>query len=162
MIFYFYSQGPSKHDGPPRYSIINFAKMDQTHYDWKSVGTYYDGYIVDVDSEFTEEYEQKGRGECKREECRGNEIKIPDTEDQCCWHCKDCGDDKIKISEYECKECEEGMRSVKNDNDTSYHCVLIEAVSIFDDFLTSYFKGHFTKECSNKGCELQNFPGILK
>ena len=73
---------------------------------------------------------QKGRGECKREECRGNEIKIPDTEDQCCWHCKDCGDDKIKISEYECKECEEGMRSVKNGNDTSYHCVLIEAVSI--------------------------------
>ena len=34
--------------------------MDQIHYDWKSVGTYYDGYIVDVDSEFTEEYEQKG------------------------------------------------------------------------------------------------------
>ena len=52
-----YSQGSSAHDGPPRYSIINFAKLglrDLTNnqYDWKSVGSYIDGEIVDVSPEF--------------------------------------------------------------------------------------------------------------
>ena len=42
-----------------------------------------------------------------RPDCDWNEIKIPDTEDQCCWHCLDCGKYKMRMSEYECKKCDE-------------------------------------------------------
>ena len=161
-----YSQGSSAHDGPPRYSIINFAKLGRdltnNQYDWKSVGSYIDGEIVDVSPEFNKEYEKKGQvGDCQRKECGLNQIKIPDTDDQCCWHCVECGDFKYKgclftfcssnqlfvynffpiyvsVSEYECKECPLGHRSERND--TSYICVEIEAVSLFCALIFSWKK----------------------
>ena len=71
--------------------------LTNNQYDWKSVGSYIDGEIVDVSPEFNKEYEKKGQaGDCQRKECGLNQIKIPDTDDQCCWHCIECGDFKYK------------------------------------------------------------------
>ena len=63
-----------------------------------------------------------------RPDCDWNEIKIPDTEDQCCWHCLDCGKYKMRMSEYECKKCNDGWKSEQNQTDNTVHCVLIEEV----------------------------------
>ena len=63
-----------------------------------------------------------------RPDCDWNEIKIPDTEDQCCWHCLDCGKYKMRMSEYECKKCDDGWKSEQNQTDNTVHCVLIEEV----------------------------------
>ncbi len=126
-----YSHGPAPHDGPSRYSIINFAKtmMDNGRavYDWKNVGTYMDGDIMS-NEEFFETFrpvKQNWTNDCRRTPCATGFIKIPDTDDRCCWHCSPCGPYRYQSSEYECVQCPEGMKSIENDTT----CVLIEPVS---------------------------------
>lgn len=102
--------------------------MNKIIYDWKNVGTYVDGEIVDINDEFAQKYVPKAQAEdCYRIECGFNAIKIPDTEDQCCWHCVPCGPYKYRISEYECRECPEGQKSVVNES--SILCVKIDEVN---------------------------------
>lgn len=124
-----YSQGLRPHDGPPRYSVINFAK-NFTTYDWNNVGTYVDGKIIDIEPDFETRYAPKARlSACGREECELNHIKIPDTDDQCCWHCVACGDYKRRVTEYECHDCEPGQRSYNNQTINETICVSIKEVS---------------------------------
>ena len=123
-----FSRGAMPHDGPPRYSVINFGKNNSI-YDWKNVGTYVDGEIIDIAPDFQMRYAPKARVEaCGRTECGSNEIKIPDTEDNCCWHCVSCGDFEYRSSEYECIECPEGMQS-KVINETHVECIQIPEVN---------------------------------
>jgi hypothetical protein len=128
-----YSQGTSPHDGPPRYSVINFAKVPArgnlaSSYDWTNVGTYYDGQIKDIDMGFfNSNAPRHSMKDCGRRKCLQHEIKIPETDDKCCWHCVPCGPFKYRITEYECRQCK--MGEVSMENDTSINCVLIEAVS---------------------------------
>ena len=125
-----YSQGPMPHDGPPRYSIINFAK-NQDLYDWNNVGTYVDGEIIDIEEGFAASYAPKARVDaCSRKECVLNEIKILDTDDKCCWHCVNCTSFQKRINEYECRDCKPGERSQINLDNETISCVLIEEVSI--------------------------------
>lgn len=125
-----YSQGTLPHDGPPRYSIINFAKKHNDVYDWHNVGTYVDGKITEIEAEFEKHYAApKAKPNlCQRKQCPLNHIKIPDSEDQCCWHCKDCGDDKYRLSDYECMECKPGQRSENNTSVNDTTCVEIPQV----------------------------------
>ena len=127
-----YSRGLSPHDGPPRYSVINFGKtfnQGKVVYDWKDVGTYNGSDIVDMNTEFAERYAPTARNmECGRQECEMNYIKIPDSDDQCCWHCTDCGAFKYRLNEHECRDCPPGERSFKNG--TQMACTLIEEVII--------------------------------
>jgi hypothetical protein len=47
--FKFHGDDHGPHDGPPRYTIINFRKNEvggSTTYDWHTVGTYHDGYFT--------------------------------------------------------------------------------------------------------------------
>ena len=122
-----FSRGPMPHDGPPRYSVINFSK-NESIYDWKNVGTYVNGEIINIVQDFQLRYAPKARNDgCGRKECGLNEIKIPDTQDNCCWHCVDCGDFEYKTSEYECTECPEGQES-SIINETLVRCVPIPEV----------------------------------
>ena len=150
FTFRFYSHDDSysahssvAHDGPPRYSIINFAE-NQTIYDWRTVGTYLDGEIKDIDDEFPTRYQDMAIEKvCNRKECEVNHIKIPDTDDQCCWHCQNCGDYKIAKNQYECIECEKGNRSEISSTDKTVKCVRIEEVifirNLVHNFCTIWF-----------------------
>lgn len=115
-------RGEGTHDGPPRYSIVNFRKQvskappagdDQHHqYDWHNVGTYHDGAISGMDPEFKKMFSQReGHQECQRKRCLPAEVKVPDTNDQCCWHCVRCEVHEYKASEFECKLCPPGQWS---------------------------------------------------
>ena len=107
-------------------------------YDWKNVGTV-DGDIINIEAFFASDYAPKARiDECGRKKCDQNWIKIPDTDDQCCWHCIYCGDLKTQISEYECKDCPTGQRSVINDTSQGIQgiiCVLINEVIHVNSFV---------------------------
>jgi len=48
--FFFYNKDLNAypHDGPPRYSILNFVMDSTGSYDWKNVGTYYHEDIVNL------------------------------------------------------------------------------------------------------------------
>ena len=83
-----------------------------------------------MDETFSVSYEPKGLVDCSRPDCDWNAIKIPDTEDQCCWHCLACGKYKMRMSEYECKKCDDGWKSEQNQTDNTVHCVLIEEVIV--------------------------------
>ena len=149
-----YSHGPDPHDGPPRYSIINFAKAvgadGREVYDWKNVGTYFNGDITEINKEIYDTFVTASKPwiqECQRRHCSAGEIKIPDTDDRCCWHCATCGEFRYRKSEYECENCPEGTINV--DNDTK--CVLIEAVRICSSEARSAEQEHYrTRSCQFK------------
>ena len=87
-----------------------------------------DGEINDIDADFPSRYKHMAIHKvCNRKECDVNWIKIPDTNDQCCWHCVDCGKLKVAKNQYECIDCVPGNRSLII-NGTSVKCVPIEEV----------------------------------
>ena len=103
------------HDGPPRYSIINFRRGSDGRFNWINVGTYHKGFFNEWDPDFEESFSNDSTiVSCAREVCKVGEIKVQDTEDLCCWHCVQCGEFQFKESEFECKQCEEGRRANAN------------------------------------------------
>ena len=103
------------HDGPPRYSIINFRRGSDGRFNWINVGTYHKGFFNEWDPDFEESFSNDSTiVSCAREVCKVGEIKVQDTEDLCCWHCVQCGEFQFKESEFECKQCEEGKRANAN------------------------------------------------
>ena len=124
--------GDGRNDGPPRYSIVSFQKTGSL-YDWQNVGTFHandnhDG-IDCKDSAFCSKFDDANDPlfsklkKCKRQECNISEIKVPDTNDKCCWHCKQCGVDEYKATEFECKPCPEGEWSGGPDTENRSFCV---------------------------------------
>ena len=109
----FHFSGIGMHDGPPRYSIINFQKVNTNlKYDWKNVGTYHEGDISDIDQDFWKLYDNATYlRQCERQECDASQVKVPDTNDQCCWHCINCEVHEYKVSDFECKPCKPGQWS---------------------------------------------------
>ena len=175
------AQHKHKHDGPPRYSIINFQKItsskevirrrlsikgraitascfchiwqiaNKSTYDWQNVGTYHQARITEMDKEFKQEFQQfpnfQNDGKwrrCTRKKCLPHQVltvltlknstyvgtwydfgratdtkyepyfmqvKVPDTLDQCCWHCITCEVHERKKSEFECEACPKGQWS---------------------------------------------------
>ena len=159
--------GPYKHDGPPRYSIVSFQKKNGA-YDWQDVGTFYNGTIKCKDQAFCNQFEEdpfkgliKGVAKnvfsksnrvrlhhklkkCRREECSISEIKVPETNDKCCWHCKQCAVDEYKASEFECKPCQEGMWSGGPGNGGRSTCV--EKPESYLDYSDGYAIGIIMKK----------------
>ena len=131
--------GHDKHDGPPRYSIINFQKNDGSsgnyvdggdhsshEYDWHNVATFHDDQFSEWDPKFVHSFEGgglKAASRCLRRRCGWSEVKVQDTDDACCWHCRPCTEVEVKVTEYECRRCPMGTRSDANRT----NCVLIEA-----------------------------------
>ena len=123
--------GHLPHDGPPRYSIINFRRGREEEdgrgrrgrFDWFNVGTFHEGFFGEWDPDFLAKFSSDPRiVQCVREVCKVGEVRVQDTpEDLCCWHCVQCGEFQFKDSEYECKQCPEGSRSDENRS----HCVPI-------------------------------------
>ena len=111
--FVFYGDGDGTvHDGPARYSIINFQRSREGRYDWKNVGTFHDGQFTEWDSSFRLAFSSdKSITHCMRKKCRQSEIKVQNTEDLCCWHCTECEELQFKHSDYECQSCPLGARS---------------------------------------------------
>ena len=125
--------GDGRNDGPPRYSIVSFQKNGSL-YDWQNVGTFqgndnHDGKIVCKDPKFCSQFNDEKNPlfiklkKCKRQECNISEIKVPDTNDKCCWHCKQCLVEEYKATEFECKPCPEGEWSGGPDTENRSFCV---------------------------------------
>ena len=103
------------HDGPPRYSIINFRQGSDGRFNWYNVGTYHKGFFNEWEPDFENNFSNDSTiVRCVREVCKVGEIKVQDTEDLCCWHCVQCGEFQFKESEFECKQCDVGYRSDMN------------------------------------------------
>ena len=103
------------HDGPPRYSIINFRRGPEGRFNWYNVGTYHKGFFNEWERDFEDNFSNDTTiVRCVREVCKIGEVKVQDTEDLCCWHCVQCGEFQSKESEFECKQCDEGYRSDTN------------------------------------------------
>ena len=126
--------GIGRNDGPPRYSIVSFQKNGSI-YDWQNVGTFYgkengegtklhceDDVFCDKFKDKTHFLYQKLK-RCKRQECNVSEIKVPDSDDKCCWHCKPCLVDEYKATEFECMPCPEGQWSGGPENENGISCV---------------------------------------
>lgn len=120
--FHFY--GEHKHDGPPRYSIINFQRRPHSNfYDWHNVGTFHNGEFTEFDESFYETFKSDTSiMKCSRPKCEKSAIMVQKTEDLCCWHCIACNDRQKKVSDYECETCPLGEQS---DGINRTDCVLI-------------------------------------
>ncbi|QQP57591.1 Metabotropic glutamate receptor [Caligus rogercresseyi] len=116
-----------RHDGPPRYTIINFQERGDS-YDWYKIGTYINGKIL-LNSEIVN-FTQHPVTSCTRKSCRPYEIRVPSSSDGCCWTCKQCSINEFRKSEYECGLCPLGEISSVGDNFTT--CSLVP--EIFMDF----------------------------
>ncbi|XP_040581860.1 metabotropic glutamate receptor 3 [Lepeophtheirus salmonis] len=116
-----------RHDGPPRYTIINFQQRGSS-FDWFKIGTYINGKIQ-LNSGIVN-FTHYPLSSCARNECNLYEIRVPTSSDGCCWTCKQCGINEFRKSEYECEICPLGQRSSEVDNFTS--CSLIP--EIYMDF----------------------------
>ncbi len=123
--------GHAKHDGPPRYSIINFQKNTEGQrrragtpkYDWQNVATLHYDQFTEWDADFRRRLLSDSTiTRCRRKPCGPSEVKVQDTEDACCWHCRVCTDSEFKASDYECRRCPLGTRS---DGGNRTGCVLI-------------------------------------
>jgi hypothetical protein len=67
-------------------------------HDWQNVGTYYEELIFDLDKNFTDRYAYvNSEFRCLRNKCTNDQIKVPDTEDKCCWHCVPCNEFDYKV-----------------------------------------------------------------
>ena len=119
--------GHDKHDGPPRYSIINFQRkrngsgqahladevVDPGEFDWRNVATFHYDAFSKWDDDFRRKlHADSSISRCLRQPCGPSEVKVQDTEDACCWHCRPCSDVEFKVSEYECRKCPLGTRSI--------------------------------------------------
>ena len=128
------------HDGPPRYSIISYMENGEG-FDWKEVGTYQNGTIRNLDSEFERTVRsrsvEKNFVKCDQKSCDKDEIKIPDGfNDGCCWHCQACHDNEYVKSEFECADCMvEMIRNASNPKD----CIL--APEIYLDYTNPWALG---------------------
>lgn len=133
--------GNGRNDGPPRYSIASFRKTGSLphEYDWQNVGTFhgndnYGGKIECKDpvGNFCTQFQDKNNPlfgklkKCKRQDCNVSEIKVPETNDKCCWHCKQCGPDEYRATEFECKRCPEGFWSGEPNTENRSFCVVKE------------------------------------
>ena len=125
--------GIGRNDGPPRYSIVSFQKNGWI-YDWQNVGTFYgtengEGKIKCMDNDFCNKFKDEKHllfgklKRCKRQECNISEIKVPDSIDKCCWHCKPCSVDEYKATEFECMPCPDGQWSGGPENEDRLSCV---------------------------------------
>ena len=127
--------GKARNDGPPRYSIVSFQKNGSI-YDWQNVGTFYgtengEGKIECEDdaTKFCNKFDDEKHPlfgklkRCKRQECNISEIKVPDSDDKCCWHCKSCSVNEYKATEFECMPCPEGQWSGGPENEDGLSCV---------------------------------------
>ena len=51
-----------------------------------------------MDQNFKDEYKDiKEEFRCLRSKCLNYEIKVPDTEDKCCWRCVPCNEFDYKV-----------------------------------------------------------------
>ena len=135
--------GNGRNDGPPRYSIATFRKTGSLphEYDWQNVGKFHakldgireireiDGKLECIDPAFCRQFRDENNPlfgklkRCKRQDCNISEIKVPDTNDKCCWHCKQCGPDEYRATEFECKRCAKGFWSGEPNNENRSVCV---------------------------------------
>jgi len=122
----FQFQGCDGHDGPPRYSVINFQRIPfdfngRTLYDWRNVAMFYEGEFFEWNRHFRERLtNDTSISKCLRKPCGNREVKVQDTEDLCCWHCRPCNEFEFKASDYECRRCPPGYRS---DGSDGSHCL---------------------------------------
>ncbi|XP_067127644.1 metabotropic glutamate receptor 3-like isoform X1 [Centruroides vittatus] len=98
-------------DAPPRYSIINYQKLLNGSFSWRSVGTYLlgdDGEAkLDLDinaMRFKFQEPSFPRSYCS-EPCRIGQAKLQLEGDTCCWLCTNCSQYQYLPDEYHCKDC---------------------------------------------------------
>lgn len=62
------------------------------------MGTYYEELIFDLDPNFIDRYANvNSEFKCQRSKCFNYEIKVPDTDDKCCWRCIPCNEFDYKV-----------------------------------------------------------------
>ncbi|XP_068084328.1 metabotropic glutamate receptor 3 [Anabrus simplex] len=109
-------------DGPPRYSILNFQRDDETNnYHWNIIGNYTlseDGrpnLNIDYDVMKYRMGSKDGfpKSACSQT-CAPHEVKIREGEETCCWRCQACSPYQFRKDEFSCKDCKQGYRAAPN------------------------------------------------
>ncbi|XP_037567084.1 metabotropic glutamate receptor 2 [Dermacentor silvarum] len=106
-------------DAPPRYSILNFQRLDndsaadggQPRYAWRHVGSYSlgdDGEAkLDLDLEalrFKADEPRFPHSFCSAP-CRRGQAKLQLEGDTCCWLCSNCSQYQFLADEFHCRDC---------------------------------------------------------
>ncbi|XP_077509503.1 metabotropic glutamate receptor 2-like [Amblyomma americanum] len=106
-------------DAPPRYSILNFQRMDndsgtdggRPRYAWRHVGSYSlgeDGEAkLDLDLEalrFKADEPRFPHSFCSAP-CRRGQAKLQLEGDTCCWLCSNCSQYQYLADEFHCRDC---------------------------------------------------------
>ncbi|KAI1309456.1 Metabotropic glutamate receptor 4 [Halotydeus destructor] len=99
-------------DAPPRYSIINFQRLPNDTFQWRTVGTYMLGddgdaahLALDRNAMHFKHYEQSFPRSFCSEPCRLGQAKLQLEGDTCCWLCTNCSQYQYLPDEYHCEEC---------------------------------------------------------
>ncbi|XP_018497554.1 metabotropic glutamate receptor 3 [Galendromus occidentalis] len=105
-------------DAPPRYTIINFQKVEgkngRATYVWKPVGSYDpndDGEshleIRREEMKFKHDNPNYPRSYCS-EACRKDQVMLKLEGDTCCWICSNCSQYQFLRDQNHCADCELG------------------------------------------------------
>lgn len=106
-------------DAPPRYSILNFQRLDndsgtdggRPRYAWRHVGSYSLGdegeAKLDLDTEalrFKADEPRFPHSFCSAP-CRRGQAKLQLEGDTCCWICSNCSQYQYLADEFNCRDC---------------------------------------------------------
>ena len=103
--FYFAQNG----DGPARYRIIHFKRVNENAFDWVQVGEYVDGTLnLDLSKVQFRMTDLEVPVSVCSQPCEKGQAKSFLEGEKCCFHCINCTKYQILISDTQCIDCPSG------------------------------------------------------